>query len=156
MVQNSIEGKKKRSQAKYTKYNDAQKTQLDSYKEGMFYEAGVAVTLAKRTLKTVAQNPKGTPNDQLKCAYYHQLCCTTLGHKACSSPLCSMKRKSKEERSVALKVILTEQVDLEVKNNAVLLGLYFCHSVLLLYTYLIPTYVYFDYYVCLLISLMKF
>ena len=122
----------------------------------MFYEAGVAVTLAKRSLKTVKRNPKGTPLDQLKCAYYHPSYCTTLGHKACSSPLCSMKMKSKEERAVALKVILADQVDAEVKKNAVLSGEYFCHSVLLLYTYLTSTYAYFYYSVCILISLIIF
>ena len=91
----------------------------------MFYEAGVAVTLAKRALKMAVQNPKGTPNDQLKYAYYRPLYCNTLGHKACSSPLCGME-KSKEERVAAIKVILAEQVDLELKNNAVLFGMFFC------------------------------
>ena len=125
VVQRTKEGKKKRSQAKYAKQNDAHKTQLDSYKEGMFYESGVAVALAKRTLKTVARNPKGTPDDQLKCSYYHPSYCNMLGHKSCGSPLCGMKKKSKEERASALKIILAEQVDLEVKKNAVLLGTFF-------------------------------
>ena len=122
----------------------------------MFYEAGVSATLAKRAPTTVVRNPKGTPNDQLKCAYYHPLYCNTLGHKASSSPLCGMKKTSKEGRANMLRIILAEQMDLEVRKNAVLLGISFYHSVLLLYIYSITTYVYFDRSVCLLILLIKF
>ena len=107
----------------------------------MFYESGVAISLAKRTLKTVARNPIGTLKDQWKCSYFHPLYCTSLGHKDCRSPLCGMKTKSKEERASALKVIQAEQVDLEVKKNTILLGTFFGYSVLL-YTYSILPYVY--------------
>ena len=48
IVQSSKEGKVRRSQVKYKQTNDAHKTQLDAYKEGMFYESGVAITLKKK------------------------------------------------------------------------------------------------------------
>ena len=79
---------------------------------------------AKKTLKAIPWNPEGTPADQLRCPYYHQQYCTVLGHKSYSFPLCGMKTKSKHERAVAMKVILAESVDREVKRNA-LLGMYF-------------------------------
>ena len=37
---------------------------------------------------------------------------------------CDMKTKSKEERAVALKVISADQLDVEVKRNTVLVGIY--------------------------------
>ena len=108
IVQSSKEGKVRRNQVKYEKTNNACKTQRDAYKEGMFYESGVAISLAKKTVKTVPRNSKDTPNDQWRCSYYHPLYCTTLGHKDCRSLQYGMKKKSKEERAAALKVILDE------------------------------------------------
>ena len=93
----------------------------------MFYESGVAISLAKKTLKAVARNPNGTPADQMRCPYYHPLYCTALAHKACSSPLCGMKTKSKVERAAALKYIVAKQVDSEVKKNASLGMFYFSY-----------------------------
>ena len=127
VVQWSIDGKKRRSQLKYSKQSEAHKTQLYAYKQGLFYESSVTISLAKKTLKTVARNPKGAPDDQMRCPYYHPLYCTALAHKACSSPLCGMKTKSKVERAVALKFILAEQVDSEVKKNASLGMFYFSY-----------------------------
>ena len=124
IVQRSKAGKTRRSQSKTAKQNDAHKTQLDAYKEGTFYESGVAMAHAKKTLKAIPRNPEGTPADQLRCPYYHPRYCAVLGHKVCSSPSCGMKTKSKHERAAAMKVILVESVDREVKRNA-LLGMYF-------------------------------
>ena len=124
IVQRSKAGKTRRSQSKTAKQNDAHKTQLDAYKEGTFYESGVAMALAKKTLKAQPRNPEGTTADQLRCPYYHPQYCTVLGHKSCSAPLCEMKTKSKHEKAVVMEVILAESVDREVKRNA-LLGMYF-------------------------------
>ena len=49
-----------------------------------------------------------------------------------------MKTKSKEERVAALKVISADQLDVEVKRNAALAGMYFFERVLI-YTYIIHT-----------------
>ena len=48
IAQKSKGGKNRHSQTKYKKQSSEHKTQLDRYKEGMFYESGVAVTLAKK------------------------------------------------------------------------------------------------------------
>ena len=74
----------------------------------------------QKKVKAVPQNSKDTPSDQWRCSYYHPLYCTTLGHKDCRSLQCGMKKKSKEERAAALKVILDEHIALEVKKNAVI------------------------------------
>ena len=124
IVQRSKAGKTRRSQSKTAKQNDAHKTQLDAYKEDIFYESGAAMAHAKKTLKALPRNPEGTPADQLKCPYYHPQYCTLLGHKSCSFPLCRMKTKSKDESAAALKVILDESVNQKVKRNE-LLGMYF-------------------------------
>ena len=131
IVQRSKEGKIRRSQSKTAKQNDAHKTQLDAYKEGTFYESGVAMSLAKKTLKAVARNPKGTPPGQWRCPYYHPLYCTLLGHSSCGSTACGMKLKSKVERAAALKVITAEQIEEEVKLNATFVGTYSFESVLI-------------------------
>ena len=147
VYQRSIEGKKGRSQSKYQKQGEAHKTQLDAYKQGMFYESGVAIGLAKKTLKTVVRNPKGTAADQMRCPYYHPLYCTVLAHKSCGSPLCGMKTKSKVERAAALKYILAEQVDSEVKKNASLGMFYFSYFSIvhiLFNIVLLCTYIYFN------------
>ena len=118
IVQRSKGGKIRLSQTKYKKQSSAHNTRIDGYKEGMFYEYGVAVTLAKKTLKTVQQNPAGTPVDQLQYSYYHPLYCITLGHKDCRNKQCGMNVKSEVERKAALKFILAESVNLEVIRNA--------------------------------------
>ena len=83
------------------------------------------MTLVKKISKTTSRNPIGTPADQLRCPYYHQMYYTLLGHKNCSFPLCGRKTKIKEERAVALKVILGEGIDQEVKRNATLVCKFF-------------------------------
>ena len=105
VFQRSKEDKKRHGQSKHSKQSKAQKTQLDVYTQGIFYKLGVAIGLVKKTLKTVAQNPKRTHANQIRCPYYHPLYYTALAHKACSSPLCHMKPKSKVKQAVALKFI---------------------------------------------------
>ena len=53
VVTASMDGKKRRSKHKYEKLNDAHKTQLHGFKDGMYYENGVAAVTAKRELKKV-------------------------------------------------------------------------------------------------------
>jgi len=123
--------KKQTKSRQAAKQNDAHKTQLDAYKEGTFYESGVAMSLAKKTLKAVPRNPDGTPADEWKCPYYHPLYCTELGHSSCGNKRCGMKLKSKVERAAALKIINAEQIEEEVKRNATFAGTYLFGTVLI-------------------------
>ena len=104
----------------------------------MFYESGVAMSLERRTLKAVSRDPERSPVDQVKCQYYHPLYFTRLGHKDCSNDRCHMKTKSKEDRASALKVISADQLGVEVKRNAALVGMYFFERVLIC-TYIVST-----------------
>ena len=81
------------------------------------------MSLARRTL--VAQNPEGTPTDQVRCPYYHPLYCITLGHNDYRNDRCDMTTKGKEERAAALKIISADQLDVEVNRKYALVGMYF-------------------------------
>ena len=119
-VSKTIKGKKARSEQKYSKYNKSAADYLKSMKNGMFYESGVAVATAKKSLKDTVKdrNPPGTAPEDFVCIYYHPLYCTKRGHKFCSSPKCVMKTKSKDERSAATKFIADETVQSEIKRAA--------------------------------------
>ena len=117
--QSTIKGKRKRSSHTHDKINMEHKQYMASYKEGCFYETGVAVAAAKKNLPSAGnRNPKGTAADQLKCPYHHPLYCTVLGYSSCANKRCAMKLKSKEERNAALKVILSEAVNMKVYRCA--------------------------------------
>ena len=49
---------------------------------GLDYETGVAMTQARSKLKLnkAQRNPKGTPENMLKCPYHHKNWCNVLGH----------------------------------------------------------------------------
>ena len=79
--QGTIEGKRKRSTKKNEKLNCEKQEFIDGHKVGMEYKTGVAVAAAKKNLPTaIERNPKGTPKEQLRCAYWHLLFCTIRGH----------------------------------------------------------------------------
>ena len=63
--ESSIEGKSRRGKRKYKKLYDHQKAALESYKEGLGYESGLALSAAAKVLKSSpkfkARNPPGTP-----------------------------------------------------------------------------------------------
>ena len=119
-VSKTIKGKKARSEQKYSKYNKSAADYLKSMKSGMFYESGVAVATAKKSLKDTVKdrNPPGTAPENFICIYYHLLYCNKRGHKFCSSPNCTMKTKTKEEQSAATKFIADEAVQSEIKRAA--------------------------------------
>ena len=124
IVQRNKAGETKLSQSETAKQNDANKSQLDSYKEDTFCESGASMAHAKKILKAIPRNPEETPVDQLKCPYYHPTYCTLFCQKISIFPLYGMETRSNDERAAGLKVILVESVDREVKMNA-LLGMYF-------------------------------
>ena len=110
-------GKASRSNLKYEKYNSAFKKQQDGHKEGMGYKSGIAAVAAKKNLPTAKdRNPKGTPQDKLRCPFHHPNYCTLLGHRDARSKVCMMHGKSKEERSAAAKVIQKELIAIEVEK----------------------------------------
>lgn len=83
------------------------------------YQTGIAVTAAKKSLlKAADRNPEGIPKELYKCPYYHPLYCTVLGHTSCANMFCGMKHKTKPERDVALKVILSEAVNTGFDRSA--------------------------------------
>ena len=116
------EGKSKRSRKNHEKINKTQKEYTEGYAAGLQYEAGIALRIAKNSLpKAKDRNPPGTPTHLLKCAYYHETnthCCNVLGHTACSSQFCDMKKKTKEERKEALSYIEKEKIDAKLKSMA--------------------------------------
>jgi len=116
------QGKSKRSRKKHEKINKTQKEYTEGYSAGLQYEAGIALRIAKNSLPPAKdRNPPGTPAHLLKCAYYHETnthCCNVLGHITCSSPLCDMKKKSKEERKDALSCIEKEKIEAKLKKMA--------------------------------------
>ena len=97
-VSETIKRKKTRSKQKYSKYNKSAADYLKSMKAGMFYESGVAVATAKKSLKVTVKdrNPPGTAPEDFICIYYHPLYCTKRGNKFYSSPNCMIKTKTKE------------------------------------------------------------
>ena len=79
---------------------------MHNAKTGKTYGAGVALSIAKKKVKTtltaVLRNPKGAPKDTWRCAYHHYLYCAVLGHSSCASKECSANPKTKAERTAVL------------------------------------------------------
>ena len=136
--QKSTGGKVRRRQTYNTKYAEAHQDQMNDAKSGKTYGAGVAVKAAKKTAKekhtSGERNPEGTPKDQMRCAYYHPLYCTSLGHTTASSKQCAMKHKSADERKVILNHLKQMRIDEELvlqqdgkfTNIRILLLLLYC------------------------------
>lgn len=117
--QNTKEYKSKRSTNRYAKFAEAHRSQLDEVKTGAMYESGVAVKLAKKTIKAAPKrNPEGTLPSDLTCAYYHPKFCLVKGHRDCKSVDCYFKGKPKEERDAALAFIRNEAIATQVEENA--------------------------------------
>jgi len=115
-VQKTKEYKFYRSAKRYDKYAKAHTDQLDDMKTGAQYETGVAVALAKKTIKSAPRNPPGTLPEKWKCPFFHPDYCQKLGHTGCRSADCHMtiKKTTKEERDVAMKIISEEAIAMEM------------------------------------------
>ena len=117
--QNTKKYKAKRSSNRYAKFAEAHRSQLDEVKTGAMYESGIAVQLAKKSIKSAPKrNPEGTLRCDLICAYYHPKFCTVKGHSDCRSVQCYFKGKPKEERDAALAFIRNEAITKQVEDNA--------------------------------------
>ena len=112
-VRKTISYKSSRKQGWTNKYNQLREKQMYDNKNGLGYETGMAMTLARSRLKenNVERNPKGTPDKKLRCPYHHPKWCTVLGHNSRRSDKCMIKGKSPE--------ILKAAKD-EIQNDLVL------------------------------------
>ena len=94
---------------------------MNDAKTGKTYGAGVALSTAKRNAKTkltsVSRNPEGTPKELLRCAYYHPLYCTVLGHTTCANKECGANSKTKTERTAIMLHLKNMEVDEELRKE---------------------------------------
>ena len=117
------EGKIRRSKSRYDKLSQAHRQDIDAQKNNTHYESGVAMKRAKMIAQSNntkdIRNPPGTPKENLKCKFYHEAFCTTLGHSSCKSKDCFMNKKSKTDREIAERFILDElaRKELETVND---------------------------------------
>jgi len=112
--------KARRSANKYSKFAVAHRDQLEELKTGAKFETGVAVQVAKKSLKNAPKrNPEGTLLADWKCPYFHKKFCNTKGHKDCRSENCYMNGKPKNLRDEAVKEIEYEAIALKMDANAI-------------------------------------
>ena len=119
-VANTKLGKRKRSAAKYEKYNKALKDDMTAQRDGTNYGQGIAMKQASKQAKTnrsaTRRNPSGTSPSQMKCRFYHPEFCRVLGHATCNSKDCFMFKKSKAEKDKAESVIHKAEFDKELSK----------------------------------------
>ena len=86
------EGKSKRSQQRYEKFDSAKHDFLDKMKTGRAYGSGIALRhatkLAKQDVTYEKRNPPGTLPSMVKCRYNHPNYCIQLGHRDSRSNNC--------------------------------------------------------------------
>ena len=112
--------KASRSSNRYDKFSEAHRDQLEEMKTGAMYESGVAVKVAKKSLKEAPKrNPEGTKLEEWKCPYFHKNYCVKQGHKDCRSIDCCMFGKSKEDRDKVSKEIEKEAIAIAVNSKAI-------------------------------------
>ena len=112
--------KASRSSKRYDKFSKAHSDQLEEMKTGAMYESGVAVKVAKKSLKNAPKrNPDGTLLAEWKCPYFHKNYCVKLGHKDCRSIDCCMYGKPKEERDKVSKEIEKDAIAIEMNSKAI-------------------------------------
>ena len=147
----SKEGKMRKSDGKYKKFNKAQQEALDSYSAGLGYESGLALSAAIKEIKDspVERNPKGTPKEKLRCKYHHADYCDVLGHSDARSPFCKMKMLNVSERKAIEKIIFKETIERQLvitsnlrkyifKNSK---HLFYVKLLLLLFSYIAMSYI---------------
>jgi hypothetical protein len=106
------------------KYKMLREKQMNDNKNGLDYETGLAMTLARSQIKEykVERNPKGTPEDKLRCPYHHPNWCTVLGHNSMRDKKCMMKGKSPEIQKAAKdeiqKDLVLEQMKLDSETSS--------------------------------------
>ena len=80
------------------KYKQLREKQMYDNKNGLGYETGMSMALARSRLKekNVERNPEGAAKKKLRCPYHHPKWCTVLGHNSRRSDTCMMKGKPPE------------------------------------------------------------
>ena len=145
--QKSKVGKLKRRKTDIEKFADSHKEQMEDARTGKTYGAGVALAQAtkqaKDKLTSAARNPKGTPKELMRCAYFHPLYCTILGHTSAANSQCGVKYKTKAERTVILATLKKIQIEEELvlQNNGK--STYLLFIIVYLYSQLSTIYSYF-------------
>ena len=88
-MERSTGDKTTRRKIDFSKFVEQHKEQMEAARTRKTYVAGVALAVSKKTAKSKltvgARNPKGTLKELMRCAYYHPLYCTVLGHTSAAS-----------------------------------------------------------------------
>ena len=117
-MSNTKLGKRKRSAAKYAKYNEALKDDMTAQRGGTNYGQGFAMKQAGKQAKSNRsagiRNPAGTSPSEMKCRFCHPDFYKALGHATCNSKDCFMYKKSKAEKDKAESVIHRAECDKEL------------------------------------------
>ena len=108
----------KRRKNEFAKFAIEHQEQMEDARTGKTYGAGVALATATKQANTkhtaAARNPPGTPKELMRCAYYHPLYCTILGHNSAANRECGVKHKTPEERKVILATLKKIQIEEEL------------------------------------------
>ena len=108
------EGESRRSRKRREKLKRAQELDKEAQKVGLAYESGIALSEVKKAvneeLANAKRNPPGTPKEKWKCLFFYPNYCQVLGHKTTQSLECAMHNKSKEDRDIAMKIIMNELI----------------------------------------------
>ena len=106
------------------KYKVLREKQMNDNKNGLDYETGLAMTLARSRLKEnkVERNPKGTPNKKLRCPYHHPNWCNVLGHNSMRDAKCLMRGKTpdilKAAKDEIQKDLVLAQMNLDSESSS--------------------------------------
>ena len=126
--QGSKKGKARRSANRHEQLRLTQEQDLRARKDGIAYEAGIAmnqaIKIAKQALANEKKMQQQLPKQKWKCKFHHPRYCRTLGHAACSSPQCFMHSKSPSEREAAFRFILEEKAK-KAQTDAAAKGEYY-------------------------------
>ena len=108
-----------RSSNRYTKFARAHHDQLEELNTGAKYETGIAIKVAKKSIKKVPKrNPEGMLLSEQKCPYSSDKYCVTKENKDCRSSTYFMYGKLKELRDGISKEIEQEVIALEIASKA--------------------------------------
>ena len=96
------------------KFTTAHEEQTNDAKTGKTYGSGVALKAAKKSTKekltAATRNPKGTPKNLQRCAYYPHFC-SVLGHTTAGNRMCGVNNNTPVERKALLAKIHQLTVD---------------------------------------------
>ena len=118
-LQQSKEGKIRRSNLKYKKLKTAKSEYLLQQRTGMEYSTGIALAAARKTVRTEPSSKDrnaGVEREKWRCIYHHPDYCVVFGHKDARSKACYAHALDAKERKLVLDSIFKEAVEKQVKN----------------------------------------